>query len=294
MKTLNEQIAEVMNGKGSRTTKRIKLIEFGLTPFDVQVIFNSTKATPNYKINNLTFGVEIEAFNFTRDALINAVRSRQIAIESECYNHTDSRHHYKIVSDGSINGNNANEVVSPILKGKKGETSLKLVCDALAEVGADVNKSTGLHIHFDASSISDTHYINIFKNYQKLESAIDTFMPRSRRASNNMFCKSIIGFDFSNCYTKLDIYNVVGRSMACPRYVKVNPDAYRRHKTIEFRQHSGTVEYEKISKWLNFLRKLIEFSFDKCLTENVENIEDIPFLSDTEKQYFINRRSALN
>jgi hypothetical protein len=36
--------------------------------------------------------------------------------------------------------------------------------------------------------------------------------------------------------------------------------AYWRHRTVEFRQHSGSIEFEKISNWLHFLARMIEFS----------------------------------
>ncbi|WP_368506125.1 amidoligase family protein [Bacteroides finegoldii] len=32
-----------------------------------------------------------------------------------------------------------------------------MVCDSLNAIGAKVNKSIGLHVHFDASKISDSH-----------------------------------------------------------------------------------------------------------------------------------------
>lgn len=72
----------------------------------------------------------------------------------------------------------------------------------------------------------------------------------------------------------------------------MNAESYLRHKTVEFRQHSGTTDYEKIANWINFLRKLIQYSFEYEIQECV-SIEQIPFLTETEKQYFINRREAL-
>ena len=81
--------------------------------------------------------------------------------------------------------------------------------------------------------------------------------------------------------------------MHCDRYYKVNAVAYERHQTIEFRQHSGTTEYEKIANWVMFLAKLVDYSFKHEIT-TCESIEEIPFLKESEKVYFINRRSALN
>ena len=77
------------------------------------------------------------------------------------------------------------------------------------------------------------------------------------------------------------------------RYYKVNAVAYDRHKTIEFRQHSGTIEYEKISNWVMFLARLVEYSYKNEIA-SCESIEEIPFLKEREKEYFINRRAALN
>ena len=287
---MNEQVNEIVNGKGSKTAKSISLVKLGLTPYEIKLMLGNIEVSKKTKFNAniLTFGVEIECYNVLRSCLINEVSQRNVSIQSEGYNHTDNNHYYKIVSDGSIQGNDGQEVVSPILKGKEGLNSLKNVCDSLDAVGAKVNRSTGLHVHFDASKISDAHFVNIFKNYQKLESVIDSFMPNSRRANNNGYCASLIGLNYNRCETKSDVI-----SLNRTRYRKVNAESYLRHKTIEFRQHSGTTEYEKMANWINFLRKLIQYSFDSEI-ESCSSIEEIPFLTDTEKQYFINRRAALN
>lgn len=290
MKTLNEQVNEIVNGKGSKTAKSFSLVKLGLTPYEIKLMLGNVNVSKKTKFNAnlLTFGVEIECFNVVRDVLINEVSQRNVSIQSEGYNHTDNNHYYKIVSDASISGNNGQEVVSPILKGKDGLNSLKNVCDSLNAINAKVNKSTGLHVHFDASKISDAHFINIFKNYQAIERVIDSFMPNSRRANNNGYCASLRGLNYDECETKSDVIRL-NRT----RYRKVNAESYLRHKTIEFRQHSGTTDYEKIANWINFLRNLIQYSFDN-LIESCNSIEEIPFLTETEKQYFINRRAALN
>ena len=292
MKTLNEQVNEIVNGKGSKAVKKASLIKLGLTSFEIDSIILSAakakKAGKKFDASSLTFGVEIECYNVLRSDLISHVRQRSISIESEGYNHNDNERYYKIVSDASIHGANGQEVVSPILKGENGMNSLKMVCDSLVAVGARVNKSTGLHIHFDASSISDEHFINIFRNYQAIESVIDSFMPMSRRENNNGYCRSLVGLRYGDCQTKRDIINLNGT-----RYRKVNAESYLRHKTIEFRQHSGTIEYKKISNWILFLRELINYS-EKNEIQSCTRIEDLPFLTDQQKEYFINRRAALN
>lgn len=291
-KSLNECVNEVMNKKASKMQKRTELIKLGLQEHEVRFLLSSVVSTKirkgEFDFSKLTFGIEIECYNFARQSLIEHGTQKGLQVRSEGYNHTDNKQYFKIVSDGSLTGENSQEVVSPILKGKKGLQSLESLCEALGEIDARVNVSCGLHVHIGAAAMSDEHYCRIVRNYQKLESIIDTFMPMSRRANNSRWCHTLQNIDFSHCTTKASIQY----AMYNDRYYKVNAVAYDRHKTIEFRQHSGTTDYEKISNWVMFLARLVEYSYKHEIT-TCASIEEIPFLKESEKAYFINRRAAL-
>ena len=293
-KSLSEQVNEVLNKECGIVAKRNELIKLGLCEHEVRIMLagsakGKTYSGSEFNFAKLTFGVEIECYNVSRIQLIEEAAASGLRVRSEGYNHEDNEHYYKIVSDSSLVGENTNEVVSPILKGKKGLSSLEKITAALACVDAKVNRSCGLHVHIGAEKMSDEHYCRLVRNYQKIENAIDTFMPASRRGNNSRWCRSLQGINFEGCRTKGDIM----MAMDDNRYFKVNAVAYSRHKTIEFRQHSGTTEYEKISNWVMFLAKLVEYSYKhECDTCNT--IEEIPFLKESEKVYFINRRAALN
>lgn len=289
-KNLSEQITDVMTSGMSNRQKQNELIKLGLQPHEVYLMLN-TKAwqTSGFDITKLTFGVEIECYNVVRANLINEASCIGLQVRSEGYNHNDNQHYYKIVEDGSLTGENSQEVVSPILCGEKGFDSLRKLCSALDSVNAKVNKSCGLHVHVGAAYITDEHYCRLVRNYQRLENVIDTFMAPSRRGNYNSYSRTLQGIDFSSCITKRDIL----AKMNFDRYYKVNARAYERHKTIEFRQHQGTTDYEKISNWVRFLAKLVEYSYKHEIV-NCTCIEDVPFLTDEEKQYFIRRRAALN
>lgn len=77
------------------------------------------------------------------------------------------------------------------------------------------------------------------------------------------------------------------------RYRKVNAYAFLRHKTIEFRQHSGTVEYEKIMHWVKFVAALVQYSYNNEIHEEIIWVENIPFLKGREQDYYVARRDAL-
>lgn len=287
MKTLKEQVEEIKAGKGSKAIKKDALIKLGLRPYEISLIMSELPKKVRESVL-LTFGVEIECL-VPRTSMIECAERNDMPFRYEGYNHRDNNHYYKFVSDGSIIGNNGIECVSPILKGKDGMKSLENCCKSLNEAGAAVNKSTGLHVHVGDKNLTVNQYINVFVNYQRLESVIDTFMACSRRLNNNRYCKSLQGFDLESCATINQVYGLLQS-----RYFKVNPCSYSAHKTIEFRQHQGSTDFEKISNWANFCMKLVAWSKNNRLESNVNSIDDIPFLTAKEKKFFKMRSEALN
>lgn len=297
---LNDQIGEIhVNRLLSREDKHKALVELGLKKEDLRILYNGIYFNPITPIRvvtprgkTYTFGTEIECF-VSRDRIHETARANGVAIAYEHYNHEDGKDHYKFVSDSSVRSNNYEEdrnsieCVSPILKGKKGLSSLKAVCKSLNQAGATVNKNCGLHVHVGAKDLSDNAYINVFHNYKVIEHLIDSFMAPSRRGDENCYCHSIRRFNYENCHTKYDVYSLMGG-----RYFKVNPCAYNSHKTIEFRQHQGTTNYEKISMWVNFCVKLVEWSEKNIFTTAPASISEIPFLNAEEKAFFTARANS--
>lgn len=287
MKTLKEQVEEIKNMKGSKSAKKAAFIKLGLRKYEVELLMAEMPKAIT-ETHKFTFGVEIEclvAANIMREC---ATRN-EMPFQYEGYNHVDNNHYYKFVSDSSIRGENPIECVSPVLAGKAGMKSLETCCKALNEANAQVNISTGLHVHIGAANLSDEAYINVFKNYQKLEKVIDTFMAKSRRANNSQWCRTLQDHDFSLCRIKRDILI----ELNCDRYHRVNACSYERHKTIEFRQHQGSTDYEKISNWVNFCAKLVAWSKKNVLSSEITSIDEIPFLTAKEKSFFKSRAEVL-
>ena len=283
-KSLSEQVNEVRESMMSKDAKCKALIKLGFTPYEVEFVLRESQSKTGF-----TFGVEIECL-MMRSRFIERARDNRMQYEYQGYNHTDNRTFYKLVSDSSIHGDNPIECVSPILEGNdNGFESLKNCCKTLNEADAKVNRSTGLHVHIGASGMTDKWFLNIFKNYQKLESIIDTFMAPSRRRDNNTFCKSLQGYNFDYaCNTIADLQRKLSS-----RYYKVNPMSINRHGTIEFRQHQGTTDFEKISNWVRFCAKLVQWSKENVLSNEDLRIDNIPFITESEKAFFKSRANAL-
>jgi len=282
-KSLSEQVAEVRESTMSKDAKCKALIKLGFTHYEIEFVLRESQS------KTFTFGVEIECL-MMRSRFIERARDNRMQYEYQGYNHTDNRSYYKFVTDSSIHGDNPIECVSPILEGNdNGFESLKNCCKTLNEADAKVNRSTGLHVHIGASGMTDKWFLNIFRNYQKLESIIDTFMAPSRRRDNNTFCKSLQGYNFDYaCNTIADLQRKLSS-----RYYKVNPMSINRHGTIEFRQHQGTTDFEKISNWVRFCAKLVQWSKENVLSNEDLRIDNIPFITESEKAFFKSRANAL-
>lgn len=241
------------------------------------------------------FGVEIECGLNKRKFCGRARANNFNEYETQRYNHNDLSDRFKFVSDASVRVEDSTELVSPILSGAGGLEKLRTVCTILSEAEAKVNITCGLHVHIDAHTLSKQHYLNVFINYQRIERIIDTFMSPSRRASHNFYCRTIkhikyAEIDANYYYTTEAIANRIDRLCNNSRYYKVNHQAFLRHKSLEFRQHQGSVDFVKICNWIKFLQLLVAWSERNTIdADNCRTINDLPFLTDELKEYYTMR-----
>ena len=127
---------------------------------------------------NRKFGIEIEAYNCSRERLARELREAGIEVMVEGYNHSTCPY-WKLVTDSSISGNDTFELVSPILVGEAGLRELEKVCWMLDLCDVKVNGSCGLHVHIDAAGFNMETWRNLALSYKHLEPVIDRFMPAS-------------------------------------------------------------------------------------------------------------------
>lgn len=175
---MNEQIQRILNENGTKTAKIQKLLTLGLTRRQVadlvtngnygfvqnvytRMMQGMTNAAAQASATiapeldytfNRHFGIEIEAYNCTRERLARELTAAGINVQVEGYNHTNYRDHWKLVTDSSLNGDNSFELVSPILQGEQGLEEVEKVCWVLELCDVRVNDSCGLHVHMDAAT----------------------------------------------------------------------------------------------------------------------------------------------
>lgn len=305
---MNEQVTSILNQEITKTSKIQKLLLLGLTRRQVaDLVTNGNygfvqnvykKMLENGSFTDISnenidytfnrrFGIEIEAYNCTRERLASELREAGINVAIEGYNHT-TRDHWKLVTDSSLNGNDTFELVSPVLQGESGLKELQKVCWVLEYCNVKVNDSCGLHIHMDAADFTIDTWKNLALTYKNLERVIDSFMPDSRR--NNYYCKRLSNISTTSIQQAQNIRELQS-AFQNNRYYKLNLEAYTRHRTVEFRQHSGTTNFTKMENWIRFVANMITFA--KHGVASNARLSDIPFINDDQKIYFKLRTKKL-
>lgn len=214
------------------------------------------------------FGIEIECMGTTREQVVDALANIGMKCAIQDYNHEDYDF-WKIVPDSSVYS--GFEVVSPPLIGKSGFDDVKKVFDVLTTLGAQVDRRCGFHVHVDANDLSAKDMLCVAKRYEKYEHKIDAVMPPSRREDNNGYCLSMKRFfteydyELKHCRLNKDFSRRID-----DRYFKVNLCSFERHGTVEFRQHGGTVEYNKAINWIQFCIHMMEHTKKHNRTEDID------------------------
>ena len=230
--------------------------------------------------------------NQARDDLAEDIRRRcKCGCYAEDWN-TDTKRDWKIIYDGSVSGNcnqDSVEVISPPLSGIDGLKQVEAVVQQMQQYGITVNRSTGLHVHHCSSNLKLKTFVNLLKFYAFYEGIIDSLMPKSRRGSGRTylgavkeiarvssakeFCVKIDNYVQSNGLTlnwnyHEDIIELC-RFVDNERYCKINIVAFRKHGTIEFRHHSGTVDSEKVSAWIELTQLILNY----CANPHLEILD---------------------
>lgn len=311
---MNEQVTNILNQRITKTAKIQQLLLLGLTRSQVADLvtngnygfvqnvykkmleagaFNQQPTTTtvipeiDYTFNR-RFGIEIEAYNCDKHYLARELSEAGINVSVEGYNH-DTRNHWKIVTDGSLTGNNTFELVSPILQGEAGLQELQKVCWVLDYCDVKVNDSCGLHIHMDAADFTIATWRNLAITYRRLERVIDGFMPASRR--NNTYCKPLTSISEQRIQASQTITEL-RQAFGSNRYHKLNLEAYARHRTVEFRQHSGTTNFTKMENWIRFAANMITFAQQSMVNTGCQ-LSGTPFLTADQKTFFKLRTKRL-
>jgi len=204
------------------------------------------------------------------------------------------------------------EIVTPVYANcQVAREHLISVCNVLERLGCTVNARCGLHVHignaplndgvsasdftgasiahsertgeyytdhaepFDAAIIKD--WMVRYTRMQTTRNGINAMLPASRH--NNRMCQRL-------SLSEIEYANTIGELQDAThgKFSSINLQTWSKG-TVEFRQHSGTIDAEKIWAWVQFLINLVGHTIENRVTSGTRTI-----VTDTPEQPF--RRGA--
>lgn len=165
---------------------------------------------------------------------------------------------WNTVDDGSLRGGGREYVLSRPFAGNDLERALSLFDEHVAKSGHDIQVSerTSIHVHIDIRDLTFeqlTRYVSI---YSIFEEALFNLVGKTR--SNNIFATSL-----ANANGNLSKLGMAGSEpsrdevhhimMHFTKYSACNLAAVGKYGSLEFRNHEGTYDVARITKWINIL-----------------------------------------
>lgn len=191
-----------------------------------------------------------------------------------------------MVSDGSVCGV---EINTPPAQGKALVDIITKACEALKKHNYKSTTKCGVHVHIDSRDFRDNHkkIIQLIKTYYATEDLLFSMLPPSRW--NSTYCKRLSqnwlydSFKKKNVeadkawYKTEDVRRIAEakRSKWGERYYGLNVHSLFFRGTIELRYHSGTLNPDKILKWVAINLRIFEWVMKSYDEETIKKLYDM-------------------
>jgi hypothetical protein len=199
---------------------------------------------------------------------------------------------FGVCSDGSLAADGV-EIQVPASNGGNTYKLVHQACKRLAESGFGISKKCGLHVHIEYPSQLKT-IKNLLLMIYACEPVFYAINPPSRQDNN--FCqpllkafrvveiirspaKEIDKLFYSKKHPRLtasEIRNFKKSKFNECRYFGFNLHSLFYSHTIEFRYHAGTIDPDKIMRWVDFLKSILLYVRFKYEQEKVLDLIEQP------------------
>ena len=201
----------------------------------------------------------------------------EFEVEGGYFNRIDFEDNVKdsicVAEDGSLS--NGCEVKTLPMNGDLLFDKIKSVTKQISEKGGYIATSCGLHVHFDVSDFQKKDLRKLFFVYKLFEEHFYSMVSGSRRENN--YCKRLpfeidrclsaptfkhywYNYDWNTNLEECSYENCGENRWHNTRYFWVNLNsAYMSRNTMEIRLHQGSLDAEKVIKWIRIHLAIIEW-----------------------------------
>lgn len=239
------------------------------------------------KLTSRKFGVELEmGEELTRNEVLSLLKPvTERKIKSTGYQQTETVDSWHIKTDSTCgsrghHGPKGIEVASFVGSGEKDLQHIADVAEHLHNHGCRTNNNCGLHVHVDASDLSEIHVGRIMAHWIKLEGLIGSALPWRRLFSG--YCQSVHDRVRPSWLCKkwgpTELYHNLAPDDLRPtdnkdRWYSLNLVNYERacafkikdRKTLEFRWPEGTLSGPDVKGWTRLFISFVDSCKDRAM-----------------------------
>jgi hypothetical protein len=202
----------------------------------------------------MAYGFEAEHFGLSQRDAIRTLEDHGLTDDG-----------WSVTYDGSVRNEGLEIVSAPLEPDTANDRLTSTVMTEIRAKGGTVDSTCGLHVHHGVEALSSWDIFEAVRHYVMFQPAIDSILPRSRRVTevSPSYCHEISEAEINELadiafLTSMRPAQTMGRDCAWwDRYRVVNVAAINKHGTLEFRQHSGTLNGAKIRNWTRLTRSFL-------------------------------------
>ena len=175
--------------------------------------------------------------------------------------------HWNVIEDGSLRDGGVEFVLTRPFAGKDLENALNSFDKQIAKGkrGIKISERTSVHIHIDVRDLTYEQLTRFISIYAIFEEALFNFVGKNRKG--NIFSTSFANAEgnlhklgsFGDNPNDAEIRHTI---MHFTKYSACNVSAVQKYGSLEFRNHEGTYDIERITKWINILLLMKKASID--------------------------------
>lgn len=156
------------------------------------------------------------------------------------------------------------EVISPVLKGKKGLAELyrmTVFLNQLKKIGIiRQNRTCGTHVHHSAKKF--TAISKLIYAGEMAQPIMNQFVTKHRGMTEEQIINYENNVDtvYQSPITKDKYFDGKKLKSSHEKYINLNISKFRKYGTVEFRQLQGTTQFRKIASWIVMAQRLIKGS----------------------------------
>lgn len=215
------------------------------------------------------FGIEAEFFGCYAEDAVEALRRVGLEAEDDGYHH-QTRNYWRVTTDSSVAGEGLELVSPPLPFNMESRETVDKALAAVRRSGGIVNRTCGLHVHHNAARYTIQELFSLAQTYALFQPVINSLVPASRR-NGYSYCKPVEWNAVEEierqalrrrpAYTEMgvghDLEHHLKRGINGDRFVALNFQSLDIHNTVEFRQHNGTLNTDKVWNWLELTRLMM-------------------------------------